>query len=107
MVLLGFYRVNYDEILWQEISTALHSDDFTSIDVINRALIVDDVFNLARASQLSYTTALDIASYLANEVEYYPWFAAFNAFTFLERRIGQDTILQPFLKVLQVILLNY
>lgn len=60
---------------------------------------MDDVFNLARAGEISYIRALDIVSYLENETEYYPWYSAFTAFTFLRRRIGQDDVLEPLLKV--------
>lgn len=63
-------------------------------------MILDDVFNFARASYMNYFRALDIASYLVNEEGYYPWHVAFNAFTFLRRRIGQDETLEPFLRVI-------
>lgn len=96
---LGFYRVNYDDTLWNQIEQALKSNNFGGIDEINRALILDDVFNFARASYMNYFRALDIASYLENEEGYYPWHVAFNAFTFLRRRIGQDETLEPFLRV--------
>lgn len=99
MSCLGFYRVNYDDTLWNQIEQALKSSNFGEIDEISRALILDDVFNFARASYMDYFTALDIASYLENETGYYPWFVAFNAFTFLRRRIGQDQTLEPFLRV--------
>lgn len=95
----AFYRVNYETQLWQELEQGLKSENFDGIDVISRTLIVDDVFNLARASQLPYTTTLDIVSYLVQETEYYPWHAAFTNFNFLRRRIGQDEILEPFLSV--------
>lgn len=85
--------------MWLEIEKGLKSENFDGIDVVSRTLIVDDVFNLARARQLSYTTAFDILSYLESETEYYPWHAAFTNFNFLRRRIGQDEILEPFLKV--------
>lgn len=96
----GFYRVNYEDQLWLEIEDGLKSENFDGIDVISRTLIVDDVFNLARASQLPYTTALDIISYLEEETEYYPWHAAFTSFNFLRRRIGQNEVLEPLLSVL-------
>lgn len=99
--------MNYEEQLWLELERGLKSADFDGIDVVSRTLIVDDVFNLARASQLPYTTALDVVSYLAKETEYYPWHAAFTNFNFLRRRIGQDEILEPFLKVSMDQMCNY
>lgn len=97
--LSAFYRVNYEDQLWLEVEKGLESENFDGIDVISRTLIVDDVFNLARARQLSYNTAFDVLSYLEREVEYYPWHAAFTNFNFLRRRIGQDAVLEPFLTV--------
>lgn len=99
IIFAGFYRVNYDQTLWSAIESALKGDNFGNISVINRALIVDDVFTFARASQIEYSRALDIISYLENEIEYYPWHAAFTSFSFLRRRIGQDETLEPHLRV--------
>lgn len=96
----GYYRVNYDDTLWSALRDALKSENFDGIHVLNRAQIVDDALNLARAGQLSYSTALDIVSYLENEVEYYPWYSAFNAFSILYRRISADGELATHLKVI-------
>lgn len=90
----GYYRVNYDSTLWSALETALKSDNFDGIHVLNRAQIVDDALNLARAGQLSYGTALSIASYLEKETEYYPWYSAFTALSYLYRRIGSSDSLK-------------
>lgn len=92
---IGYYRVNYDDELWSQIQSALYSDNFGDIATINRAQIVDDVFNLARAGLVSYTRALNIVAYLEYETEYYPWYSALTALTFLNRRIGKDETLAP------------
>ncbi|KRT82230.1 Peptidase, partial [Oryctes borbonicus] len=88
----GYYRVNYDDELWDALKEALLSDNFGDIPVINRAQIVDDILNLARADKINYTRALDVTTFLENEQSYYPWYAAFNAFAFLRRRIGTSDI---------------
>lgn len=92
---IGYYRVNYDDELWTQIQNALHSDNFGDIATINRAQIVDDIFNLARAGLVSYIQALDVVSYLEHETEYYPWYSALTALTYLNRRIGKDETLAP------------
>lgn len=104
---IGYYRVNYDDALWTEIQNALHSDEFGGIATINRAQIVDDVFNLARAGLVSYSTALNVVSYLEHETEYYPWYSALTALSYLNRRIGKDETLGPLFEVKPTALINY
>lgn len=88
----AYYRVNYSEHLWRQIMEGLQKKDFDKIHVINRAQIVDDVLNLARAKEIRYELALDIVSYLTEETEYYPWCSAFKAFNYLRRRIGRNEL---------------
>lgn len=61
----------------------LNKQNFKDISTINRAQLIDDALNLARAGKLNYSTALDVTSYLAHETEYLPWKAAFNALNYL------------------------
>lgn len=62
----------------------LNQDSFRNISTINRAQLIDDALNLARAGKLDYSTALDVTSYLAHESEYLPWKAAFTAMHYLD-----------------------
>nr|XP_034185647.1 aminopeptidase Ey [Osmia lignaria]XP_034185648.1 aminopeptidase Ey [Osmia lignaria]XP_034185650.1 aminopeptidase Ey [Osmia lignaria] len=80
----GYYRVNYDRANWQMIIKQLNKDSFRNISTINRAQLIDDALNLARAGKLDYATALDVTSYLAHETEYLPWKAAFTAMHYLD-----------------------
>jgi hypothetical protein len=59
-------------------------DHFPQIGIINRAQLLDDSLNLARAGLLDYATALNVTRYLANELEYLPWKAALNALGYIE-----------------------
>ncbi|XP_045068708.1 aminopeptidase N-like isoform X2 [Coregonus clupeaformis] len=68
----GFFRVNYDSTNWERLLTQL-STDHEAIPVINRAQIVDDAFNLARAGTVSTTLALRTTLFLQREREYMPW----------------------------------
>uniref|UniRef100_A0A667X644 Aminopeptidase n=1 Tax=Myripristis murdjan TaxID=586833 RepID=A0A667X644_9TELE len=68
----GFYRVNYDSENWERLLTKL-SSQHQDIPVINRAQIIDDAFNLARAKAVSTILALKTTKYLFREVEYMPW----------------------------------
>ncbi|KAK7027938.1 hypothetical protein SK128_026273 [Halocaridina rubra] len=78
----GYYRVNYDENNWNLLIQQLR-DNHTVIHTVNRAQIIDDAMNLAKAGLLDYGLALRVYSYLANETEYVPWQAAFNNLDYL------------------------
>jgi aminopeptidase N len=82
----GYYRVNYDEENWKLIIKQLN-EDHTKIHVINRAQIIDDALNLARAGHLKYELALGVTSYLNSETEYIPWAAALTALRHLEEML--------------------
>jgi aminopeptidase N len=71
----SYYRVNYDNNLWELIIKQLHGNDFNKIHTLNRAQLVDDSLNLARGGQLQYKIAFDILQYLEMESDYPPWAA--------------------------------
>nr|CAD7409546.1 unnamed protein product [Timema cristinae] len=83
----GFYRVNYDAQNWALLANYLNSDSFTNIHVLNRAQLLDDAFNLARAEILDYTTALEITKYLSRETDYIPWYSALSSLSYLNNRL--------------------
>uniref|UniRef100_A0A1A9W2N5 Aminopeptidase n=1 Tax=Glossina brevipalpis TaxID=37001 RepID=A0A1A9W2N5_9MUSC len=87
----GYYRVNYDEKTWHKIHHALFEENWSDIPDVNRAQVVDDLFNLARSGTISYDLALDVLEYLETETDYLPWFAALNGYSFLAVRLGTDT----------------
>ncbi|XP_060783107.1 alanyl (membrane) aminopeptidase b, tandem duplicate 1 [Neoarius graeffei] len=73
----GYYRVNYDMGNWERLLHVLqttHEDIYT----INRAQLIDDAFNLARANIIPTTLALNTTLYLSNETEYMPWESALD-----------------------------
>jgi hypothetical protein len=57
---------------------------------VNRAQLLDDALNLARAGKLEYSLALQVTEYLQHDNDYIPWAAALNAFSFLNRRLTDD-----------------
>jgi aminopeptidase N len=87
----GYYRVNYDLDNWMNIKEALFKDDHDKIHVMNRAQIVDDLFNLARAGIVKYDTAVDIIRYIKKEKHYIPWLSAIShGLTFLSQRVNGE-----------------
>jgi aminopeptidase N len=97
---IGFYRVNYDETNWNLLINYLESEDYEKIPPVNRAQLLDDALNLARAGVLNYSTALNLTEYLEKEVDYIPWYSALSAFSFLNLRLT-GTEIYPAFKVIQ------
>ena len=87
----GYYRVNYDEENWSKIKEALFKENFDKIEPYNRAQIVDDLFQLARAGIVKYSNAIDIIRYIKKEKHYAPWLSAIShGLTFLSQRVSGE-----------------
>jgi len=83
----AFYRVLYNEENYKLLTDYLNSENHTNIHPLNKAQILDDSLNLARAGVLKYSTALDLTKYLENETDFIPWVSYFTALTFLNSRL--------------------
>lgn len=73
----GYYRVNYNNDNWRRLLNVLQTSR-QSIPVINRAQLIDDAFNLAKAGIIETTLALRTTLFLNSETEYMPWEAALD-----------------------------
>uniref|UniRef100_A0A8C7TEK9 Aminopeptidase n=1 Tax=Oncorhynchus mykiss TaxID=8022 RepID=A0A8C7TEK9_ONCMY len=96
----GYYRVNYDNTNWERLLGVL-SSNHESIPVINRAQLVDDAFNLARAKYINTTLALRTTKYLRSEREYMPWESALDNLDFFYLMFDRSEIygdMQTYLK---------
>uniref|UniRef100_A0A182JF00 Aminopeptidase n=1 Tax=Anopheles atroparvus TaxID=41427 RepID=A0A182JF00_ANOAO len=82
----GYYRVNYDAHNWELIVEALHENPM-QIHRRNRAQLVNDVYNLARADRVDFALALRLMAYLRKETEYAPWTAAGSALTYFHNKL--------------------
>ncbi|XP_074522826.1 aminopeptidase N-like [Halichoeres trimaculatus] len=71
----GYFRVNYDLDNWDRLLSLLNNNHKT-LSVLNRAQIIDDAFNLARANMINTTLALRTTKYLSKERDYIPWESA-------------------------------
>lgn len=87
---VGYYRVNYDAENWEAIRRALHEENYGGIHVLNRAQIVDDLFNLAQAEEVNYNLVFEVTDFLTHETNYIPWLSAFNGLSYLSRRIANN-----------------
>lgn len=94
----GFYRVNYDNDNWRQLVLQLNTTH-REIHVLNRAQLIDDSFNLARAGLLDYAIALDLSTYLNNEDDYIPWYAAMDCLSYVVERMRRSDQGYDYIKV--------
>uniref|UniRef100_A0A3Q4H952 Aminopeptidase n=1 Tax=Neolamprologus brichardi TaxID=32507 RepID=A0A3Q4H952_NEOBR len=92
--MFGYYRVNYDDSNWAKLLDVLQSNH-QLIPRINRAQILDDAFNLARAKIISTVQALNTTKYLNNEKDYIPWKAALNNLDFFYLMFDRSEVYGP------------
>uniref|UniRef100_A0A2A4J290 Aminopeptidase n=1 Tax=Heliothis virescens TaxID=7102 RepID=A0A2A4J290_HELVI len=96
----GYYRVNYDELLWERIIEGLEDPDIRNrIHPLNRATLVDDALNVARKGILNYETAFQVVLTMEQETEYAVWKAFVRNMDFLRKRlealVEEDDDLDP------------
>ncbi|XP_061578143.1 alanyl (membrane) aminopeptidase b, tandem duplicate 1 [Cololabis saira] len=105
----GYYRVNYDAANWEKLLSVLDTNR-AAIRVINRAQLVDDAFNLARAKIIPTILALRTTKYLIKESEYMPWQSALNNLDFFYLMFDRSEVyghMQNYLKTQVTPLFNY
>ncbi|KAL7045799.1 hypothetical protein ACKWTF_002339 [Chironomus riparius] len=80
----GYYRVNYDYDNWKAIVRQLRYDH-NVFPYTTRAILIDDVLNLARMNLLNYTIAFDLLTYLVakDELTLHPWLSALDNLNYL------------------------
>ncbi|XP_043957728.1 aminopeptidase N-like [Gambusia affinis] len=71
----GYFRINYDADNWDRLLSQLGTSH-QALSLMNRAQIIDDAFNLARAKIIPTTLALRTTEYLSKERDYIPWASA-------------------------------
>ncbi|XP_029604134.1 thyrotropin-releasing hormone-degrading ectoenzyme isoform X1 [Salmo trutta] len=84
----GYFRVNYDLHNWRLLIGQLMTNP-EIISVGNRAGLIDDVFNLARAGYLPQNVPLQIICYLPQEREFLPWHAASRSLYQLDKLLDR------------------
>lgn len=100
---IGFYRTNYDAQNWELLTEYLKNSNFQQINAMNRAVLIDDSLNLARAGYIEYPIALNLIAYLAQETDFVVWRAAITPITWLNRILATNeyfTYWQASLRVL-------
>lgn len=102
--------MNYDASNWALLIKQLKKTP-NDINVLNRAQLIDDSFNLARADMLHYRVPLDLATYLNVEEDPLPWYSAMNSYSYLLERMRRNETEYSYFRVRRNIsshyLLNY
>ncbi|NXW64321.1 AMPN Aminopeptidase, partial [Eurystomus gularis] len=96
----GYFRVNYNQENWDQLLNQL-STRHQAIPVINRAQIIDDAFNLARAKYINVTLALATTRFLSQETEYVPWAAALNNLKYFQLMFDRSEVFGVMTKYVQ------
>lgn len=82
--------MDYNEDHWLQLIRILKTSSF-DIHEINRAALIDDLMNLARANYVNYGIVISATEYLIRERNYLPWRAFYNNLPYLNRRFrGRD-----------------
>ncbi|NXT18500.1 AMPN Aminopeptidase, partial [Syrrhaptes paradoxus] len=87
----GYFRVNYNQENWDQLLAQL-TTNHQVIPVINRAQIIDDAFNLARAKYVNVTLALSTTRFLSRDTEYMPWQAALNNLNYFQLMFDRSEV---------------
>ena len=65
--------------------------DHAVISTVNRAQILDDALNLARANLLDYEVALRLLLYMEKETDYLPWTSMLASLTYIDSMMWQKS----------------
>lgn len=87
----GYYRVKYNLRNYALLTKALIREP-NVIDVVNRAQLIDDAFELAKHNFLNYVVVLNLTKYLARETEYAPWSTAIRRLVELEILLSNTAV---------------
>ena len=85
----AFTRVNYDKNNWKLLQNQLESD-FSLIDSISRAQLIDDAAALGRAQYIDQLVFLNITKYLVNETNPQPFIPAINALSYFDNMLDDE-----------------
>ncbi|WAR30158.1 AMPN-like protein [Mya arenaria] len=86
----GFYRVNYELDMWGQLGRQLN-EEHSVFSLANRAGLIGDAFNLARASRVDYGLAFNMTTYLAHEDNYVPWKAFLDCIDFIQGMLSKTS----------------
>ncbi|XP_032687744.1 aminopeptidase N-like [Odontomachus brunneus] len=81
----GYYRVNYDYRNWDKICTYLNFHNYTQINVLNRAQLIDDAYYFVTNNKLQVSVFVRLIRYLRRERHYVAWYPMFNILMYMSK----------------------
>ncbi|XP_017845078.2 LOW QUALITY PROTEIN: glutamyl aminopeptidase [Drosophila busckii] len=102
---MGFYRVNYEASIWEQITKQLIADH-KRFDIADRAQLLNDAFALADASQISYNVSLEMTAYLSSEEDFVPWYVAASKLVALKKTLMYSESYASYLTYARSLLTN-
>lgn len=91
--------MNYEEENWRALINQLYRD-CSVIHVLNRAQIIDDLFNLAKVNEVNYTLVFSAIQYITKEVDVVPWYSLKKGLEYLLNRMWRSQEGFKYLKVI-------
>lgn len=93
----GYYRVNYEKDMWESISRALEENPLV-LSVLDRAHLLNDVFSLAQAGEVTYEIALKMTTFLKKDSSFIPWDAVAAKLKNIRNLLYNTEFYNPFLE---------
>lgn len=91
---MGYYLVNYSPDLWAKLTEALITNTSELFTISDRANLLNDAFFLAEATQLEYSVALNLTTYLMNERDYVPWQVASSKLNKIKKLVYHQEVVR-------------
>ncbi|XP_044586424.1 glutamyl aminopeptidase isoform X2 [Cotesia glomerata] len=92
---IGYYRINYDKQSWESLYDVLRWHH-KRLSISDRTNLIEDAFSLAQASELDYSVALDMTSYLTKERNAVPWDVASSMLLTIDKLLFSTSISSKF-----------
>jgi len=91
----GFYRVLYEGDLWSEIKTAV-KDNLEQFTPQNRAMFLDDIFEISKSGKVSIEEVFELSNYLDNEHSYIAWDTFYSGIDYYDRMLASAEVYGDF-----------
>jgi len=93
----GFYRVLYEGDLWSQIKTSVKAN-LQQFTPQNRAMFLDDAFEISKSGKIAIEEVFEISSYLNNEHSYIAWDTFYSGIDYYDKMLASAEVYGDFTK---------